>query len=124
MGKIFRKLKKICKCDLCAGRIGHLGKLHDRTECHVLPVDPNFAIVLYRVLESVLNGLECSGAYYSPEKIRSNLEFYKPYGPIVSLLIYDIQQSTFNYVPDDFLAGNQIPRVTFHARTTFLWMLS
>jgi hypothetical protein len=57
--------------------------------------------------------LECSGENYSPEKIRSNLEFYKPYGPIVSLLIYNIDQYKFNYVPDDFLAGNQISSVTF-----------
>ncbi len=65
-------------------------------------------------LESNGISLECRGDSYSPEEIRSNLEFYKPYGPIVSLLIYNIDQYKFNYVPDNFLAGNQIPSVDFY----------
>ena len=64
-------------------------------------------------LESTGISLQCNGDSYSPENIRSSLEFYKPYGPILSLVIYEIKQSTFNYVPDDFLAGNQIPSVDF-----------
>jgi hypothetical protein len=47
------------------------------------------------------------------------LEFYKPYGPIVSLLVTEIRQSTFNYVPDDFLSGNQIPAVSFQCLHRF-----
>ena len=69
--------------------------------------------ICYCSLQSTGISLECGGSSYSPENIRSSLEFYKPYGPILSLVIYDIQQSTFNYVPDDFLAGNQIPSVDF-----------
>lgn len=56
--------------------------------------------------------LICSAYYYTAETIRSQLEFYKPYGPIVSLGVDNIGDN-FNYVPDDFLAGNQIPEVTF-----------
>ncbi|KZS13673.1 Uncharacterized protein APZ42_021042 [Daphnia magna] len=56
--------------------------------------------------------LDCDANYDSPESIRERLEFYKPYGPIMSLRIQGIGDY-FNYVPDDFLAGNQIPEVKF-----------
>ncbi len=73
----------------------------------------------YCTLLSTGISLECDGYNYTPEDIRSNLQFYKPYGPIVSLTISDIRQAAFNYVPDDFLAGNQIPSVTFQCTHSY-----
>lgn len=61
--------------------------------------------------------LECNG-YYSPENIMSEIEFHKPQGPIVSLTISNIGY-VFNYVPDDFLVGNQIPSVSFQCSHGF-----
>lgn len=56
--------------------------------------------------------LDCGGRY-GPEQIKSQIEFYSSYGPIHTLIISSIEQSSFSYVPDNFLAGVQISDVTF-----------
>ena len=57
----------------------------------------------------------CRSGYYgcTPESVKAALQYYKTYGPVISLYVYDIRQSYFSYVPDDFLAGNQMTNVTF-----------
>ena len=57
----------------------------------------------------------CRSGYYSytPENVKAALQYYKTYGPVISLYVYDIRQSYFSYVPDDFLVGNQMTNVTF-----------
>ncbi|XP_057381226.1 uncharacterized protein LOC130703789 [Daphnia carinata] len=72
--------------------------------------------------------LNCDAYYSSAETIRAKLEFYKPYGPISFLQVNGIGDY-FNYIPDDFLAGNQIPEVKFtcshgHSTTGNMLMLS
>ncbi|XP_057381609.2 uncharacterized protein LOC130704153 [Daphnia carinata] len=57
--------------------------------------------------------IECDGGYADPEEVRQYLIFHQSYGLIVSLTVKNIMQSTFNYVPDDFLVGNQVPSVSF-----------
>lgn len=65
----------------------------------------------YCYLQSPGIMIDC-GYYATPEEVKATLEFYKPYGPIVALQL-SVQQSSFSYVPDDFLADNQIPSVIF-----------
>ncbi len=68
--------------------------------------------------------IECDANYYSntsPEIAREALIYYQSYGPVVSFYVYDITQAYFNYVPDNFLAGYQIPNVRFqcsHSHST------
>jgi len=60
--------------------------------------------------------IECDANYKSsttPEEARDALVFYQGYGPVVNFYVYDITTTYFNYVPDNFLAGYQIPNVHF-----------
>ena len=67
-------------------------------------------------MESSGYRIECDTSYYSgttPEQITAALEYYQSYGPVVNFYVYGISQSYFSYVPDNFLAGIQIPNVRF-----------
>ena len=57
--------------------------------------------------------VECEGDYASAETMKRALTFYQSYGLIVRFNIIRIKQSVFSYVPDDFLAANQISVVNF-----------
>lgn len=68
--------------------------------CRCYPESPGFKV-------------ECEGDYATPETMKRALTFYQSYGLIVRFNIIRIKQSVFSYVPDDFLAANQISSVNF-----------
>jgi hypothetical protein len=66
--------------------------------------------------------IECDANYNSgttPEIARDALVYYQSYGPVVSFYVYSIITTYFNYVPDNFLAGNQIPNVTLQCSHSY-----